>query len=57
MTQASIQSHRGSGPPLPQAKRVRVVATADLRRLHRLMIAIFLMQVINLAVGLLKLWR
>lgn len=57
MTELLPNAYRSARPPVPLTNGVRVVATADLKRLHRLLLAIFAMEAIDLAMGLFKLWR
>lgn len=43
------------GPTRPRTKSVRVVRTADLRQLHRLLLVVVAMEVVDLALNLSRL--
>lgn len=56
MTQISSRSS-SSRPPVPMTRGVRVVATSDLKRLHMLMLAILLMEAIDLSINVMRVLR
>lgn len=56
MTEPQSKSNHVSGPPLRASKGLRVVAVTDLRKTYRLQVVILLMQVINLLIGLYRIW-
>jgi hypothetical protein len=51
------QSRFDNRPPVPMTRGVRVVASADLRRMHLLLLAVLGMEVIDLTINLIRLWR
>lgn len=58
MTQVpSTHSRPNNRPPAPVSRGVRVVATADLRRLHWLLLAILGMETVDLTINLTRVWR
>ena len=44
-------------PELPRTSSLRVIPAADLRRLHRLLLVVCAMEVVDLSLSLWKLWR
>lgn len=57
MSRLSSVSRPDNSPPVPVTRGVRVVASADLRRLHQLLLAVMVMEVLDLATNLIRLWR
>lgn len=58
MTQINPTQSRFNGrPPVPMTRGVRVVASADLRRMNLLLLAVMAMEVLDLAINLIRLWR
>ena len=43
-----------SQPPLPTSRGLRVVQTADLRRVHQLLVFTILLDLVDLIVGLVR---